>query len=175
MATYTTKNSFDSDSMLSDMNGMHRKSQSSRRKKIKQPQQPVLESYHNQNFYESSEDITAEIDRLYTPQPYMVRTSTARDTYTPRNNNASSRLHNRSRNSQGSSDVSYDTIKQDMNKLFEQNRRNHQQAIITNNKLIQNKLRLQTAINKTEAKFIEKSLIMDSESIKGMNSKELGK
>lgn len=105
----------------------------------------------------------------------MVRTSTARDTYTPRNNNASSRLHNRSRNSQGSSDVSYDTIKQDMNKLFEQNRRNHQQAIITNNKLIQNKLRLQTAINKTEAKFIEKSLIMDSESIKGMNSKELGK
>jgi hypothetical protein len=99
----------------------------------------------------------------------MVRTSTAREASTPRGD----RL-NRSKQSEASSNGSYDAVKQDVNRLFEQNRRNHQQAIIANNKLIQGKLRLQTAINKTEAKFIEKSLIMDSVSIKGMNSKELG-
>ncbi len=131
--------------------------------------QLVIDFFLNSN-YPSLDDVTCEIDRVYTtPQRYMVRTSTAREASTPRGD----RL-NRSKQSEASSNGSYDAVKQDVNRLFEQNRRNHQQAIIANNKLIQGKLRLQTAINKTEAKFIEKSLIMDSVSIKGMNSKELG-
>lgn len=98
---------------------------------------------------------------------FFIRTSTARDK-TPR--------HNETMNTKKSSPpgLPYNIVKQDMNKVFEENRKNHQEAIIQNNKIIQNRLRMQTSINKQEAKFIEKSLLMESDSIKAMSSNELG-
>ncbi len=125
------------------------------------------------SIFDSSGDLTeipTRSPRRSNQKQFLVRTSTARDHYTPSN-------FNNLNNSNVSRCVSqnHSRVKEDMDKLFEQNRKNHQEKIINSNKVIQNKLKLQTTINKDEARFIEKSLVMENDSIKGMNSNELGK
>jgi len=131
------------------------------------------------SIFDSSGDLTemtVHSPRRSNQKQFFIRTSTARDQYTPRNNNnIDSTMHSPYRNTPRNISQNQSRVKHDMDKIFEQNRQNHQEKIIKNNKIIQNKLKLQTAINKDEARFIEKSLLMETDSIKGMNSNELGK
>ncbi len=165
-----TKNSYTSDSMLSnlsdnnDYNNMNKN---------------FMNTNRRLSIFDSSGDLTemtVRSPRRSNQKQFFIRTSTARDQYTPRNsNNIDSTMHSPYRNTPRNMTQNQSRVKHDMDKIFEQNRQNHQEKIIKNNKIIQNKLKLQTAINKDEARFIEKSLLMETDSIKGMNSNELGK
>lgn len=147
--SYTTKDSILSDSIVSNVNF-----NKSLKKRL--------------SVFDSSGDLTEiSLNGSNSNQKnFFIRTSTARDN-TPQNETMNRKKSN-------VPVMPYNIVKHDMNKVFEENRKNHQEAIIQNNKTIQNRLRMQTSINKQEAKFIEKSLLMESDSIKALSSNELG-